>query len=42
VVERQWGCGSWPAGGCLSRLTPWSRRGVEFCLNFRKLGVARM
>jgi hypothetical protein len=26
----------------LSRLTPWSRRGVEFCRNFRKLGVARM
>jgi hypothetical protein len=26
----------------LSRLTPWSRRGVEFCRNFRKLGVAQM
>jgi hypothetical protein len=28
--------------GCLSRLTPWSRRGVEICRNFRKLGMARM
>jgi aerobic-type carbon monoxide dehydrogenase small subunit (CoxS/CutS family) len=26
----------------LSRLTRWSRRGVEFCLNFRKSGGARM
>jgi hypothetical protein len=31
-----------PSRGSLSRLTPWIRRGFEFCRNFRKLGVARM